>query len=117
MKTAYDIIIRPIITERSTSQAAEGKYTFQVAKEATKTEIRQAVEQLFSVKVTKVNTLRYDGKNKRMGVHQGLTASWKKAIVTIDTDPKTNEFLTKGGKASQSTRKYKTSIEEFGFGQ
>ena len=117
MKTAHDIIVKPIITEKSTYDAAEGKYTFAVDVNATKTEVRKACEQLFNVKVLKVNTLNYDGKKKRMGVHQGKTAAWKKAIVTIDMEPKADNFLTKGGKQSQSARKYKTSIEEFGFGQ
>jgi len=117
MKTAHDIIIRPVITEKSTGDAAIGKYTFAVATTATKTEVRQACEKLFGVKVRKVNTVNYDGKTKRQGVHQGLTPSWKKAVVTIDTEPQSEEFLTKGGKSSQSQRKFKTTIEEFGFGQ
>jgi large subunit ribosomal protein L23 len=117
MKTAHDIIIRPVITEKSTGEAASGKYTFAVARNATKTEIRQACEKLFGVKVLQVNTANYDGKSKRVGVHQGLTPAWKKAVVTIDTAPKAAEFLTKGGKTSQATRKFKTTIEEFGFGQ
>jgi len=117
MKTAHDIIIRPVITERSTNDAASGKYTFAVAPAATKTEIRIACEKLFGVKVLKVNTVNYDGKSKRMGVHQGLTSSWKKAVVTIDTDPQSAEYLGKGGKTSQVQKKFKTTIEEFGFGQ
>jgi len=116
MKTAQDIIIKPIITERSTADSAIGKYTFRVAVDATKTEVRQAVEQLFSVKVSKVNTTNYDGKIKRQGVHSGKTASWKKAVVTIDTDPKAPVYLAKGGKTSSSAKKYKHAIEEFGFG-
>lgn len=117
MKSAHDIILKPIITEKSTGDAALGKYTFSVAVFATKTEIRQAVEQLFSVKVLRVNTTNYEGKTKRQGVHSGKTPSWKKAIVTIDTEPKAARFMLKGGKASQSNRKYKETIEEFGFGQ
>ncbi len=116
MKTAQDIIIRPIITERSTSDSALGKYTFEVATSATKTEVRQAVEKLFGVKVLKVNSTNYDGKTKRQGVHIGKTSSWKKAVVTIDTDPKAPVFLTKGGKTASGAKKYKRSIEEFGFG-
>ena len=116
MKTAQDIIIKPIVTERSTMDNAIGKYTFQVAKDATKTEVRQAVEQLFNVKVVKVNTTNHDGKTKRQGVHSGKTPSWKKAVVTIDTDPKANTYLTKGGKATSHAKKYKHAIEEFGFG-
>lgn len=117
MKTAHDIIIRPVITERSTANAAIGKYTFIVAPGSTKPEIRRAVEKLFEVKVTSVNTLNYNGKTKRQGVHIGKTASFKKAVVTIDTEPSSAQFLVKGGKQSQSSRKYKTTIEEFGFGQ
>ncbi len=117
MKAAHDIIIRPVITERSTSVIADGRYTFQVAKEATKPEIRKAVEELFGVKVLKVNTLRVDGKSKRVGVHQGKTSDWKKAVVQIDLDPETETYLTEGGKEKKVERKYKTVIEEFGFGQ
>jgi large subunit ribosomal protein L23 len=116
MKTAQDIIIKPIITERSTMDAAQGKYTFKVYKEATKTQIRQAVETLFKVKVVKVNTVNYDGKAKRQGVHIGKTSSWKKAVVTIDKDPQAPEYLTKGGKVTSAAKKYKDSIEEFGIG-
>lgn len=116
MKTPQDIILRPVITEQSSMQAAEGKYTFVVAKTASKPEIRQAVERLFDVKVTGVNTLRYAGKKKRIGVHAGKTAGYKKAVVTIDTDPTPEKFQTAGGKETQSAKKYKTSIDEFGFG-
>lgn len=116
MKTAQDIIIRPIVTERSTMDNAIGKYTFQVAKEATKTEVRQAVEKLFNVKVVKVNTTNHDGKTKRQGVHSGKTPSWKKAVVTIDIEPKAAVFLTKGGKTTTSAKKYKHSIEDIGIG-
>ena len=116
MKTAQDIIIKPIITERSTTDNAIGKYTFKVAKDATKTEVRQAVEQLFSVKVVKVNTTNHDGKTKRQGVHVGKTPSWKKAVVTIDIDPKAPVFFAKGGKTSSTAKKYKHSIEDIGIG-
>ncbi|MHB1483308.1 MAG: 50S ribosomal protein L23 [Saccharofermentanales bacterium] len=116
MKTAQDIIIKPVITERSTTDSAIGKYTFKVAVNATKTEVRQAVEQLFNVKVLKVNTVNYDGKEKRQGVHIGMTSSWKKAVVTIETNPKASVFLAKGGKSTSVAKKYKNSIEEFGFG-
>jgi large subunit ribosomal protein L23 len=117
MSTAHDIIKRPVITEKSTADAAIGKYTFEVAVDATKTEIRQAVEQLFNVRVRQVNTVNYDGKTKRQGVHVGKTASWKKAVVTIDTEPKAETYLQKGGKTASTGRKYKNTIEEFGFGQ
>jgi large subunit ribosomal protein L23 len=117
MKSPYDIIIRPVITEKSTGDAADGRYTFVVAPTATKTEVRRACEKLFGVKVHSVNTINYQGKKKRQGVHQGMTPSWKKAVVTIDTDPQAETYLSKGGKVNQTSRKYKTAIEEFGFGQ
>ena len=93
MKMPEEIIIRPHITERSTMDVAEGKYTFVVDKNATKPEIRSAVETLFGVKVVSVNTANFSGKVKRMGVHVGKTASWKKAIVKLTEDSKTIEFF------------------------
>lgn len=117
MKFAEDILIRPYITEKSNMEIAEGKYTFIVNKKATKTEVKQAVEKLFGVKVIAVNTVNYDGKEKRQGVHVGKTESFKKAIVKIDTDPKPATYATKGGKTVTSSKKYKTSIEEFGVAQ
>lgn len=116
MKNSHDIIIAPIITERSVAIAYDGKYTFKVAKGATKPEIRKAVEDLFGVKVLKVNTRNVEGKIKRMGMTSGRTPSWKKAIVTIDTDPQAVQYTDKGGKVKTSDRKYKDHIEEFGFG-
>ncbi len=112
MRNAEDIIIKPIMTEKTYADVATGKYTFEVAKDATKVDIKNAVESLFSVKVLKVNTLNYDGKSKRVGVHQGLTAAWKKAVVQIDTNPADEKYLAKGGKATKSSKKYKTEIEE-----
>ncbi len=117
MKAAQDIIIKPVITERSSGALAEGRYTFEVAKTATKPEIRQAVEELFGVKVLKVNTMHVAGKAKRVGVHQGKTSDWKKAIVQIDLEPASETYLGEGGKEQKTDRKYKTVIEEFGFGQ
>lgn len=117
MKTAEDIIISPYITEKSNDDVAEGKYTFIVDKKATKVEIRQAVEKLFSVKVLKVYTMNYRGKKKRRGAIEGRTSHWKKAIVKIDTDPKPVEYLSDGGKLVTTNKKYKTSIEEFGVAQ
>lgn len=117
MGAAEEIIIRPYITEKSNAEAAEGKYTFIVDTRATKTQIKSAVEKLFQVKVIQVNTINYQGKEKRMGVHTGLRPNWKKAIVKIDTDPKAETFLTKGGKAVANNKKYKTTIEEFGITQ
>jgi large subunit ribosomal protein L23 len=117
MKAPQDIILRPVITERSNANAGLGKYTFEVARHATKPEIRTATEKLFSVKVLKVNTVNCGGKPKRQGVHVGKTASWKKAVVTIDTEASADSYLVKGGKSTQSSRKFKSAIEEFGFGQ
>ena len=93
MKTAYDIIIKPIITEQSMEATEEKKYVFQVANDANKIEIKKAVEEIFGVKVEKVNTIRMDGKQKRMGVHVGRRANWKKAMVKLTADSKTIEFF------------------------
>ena len=117
MRLAEDIIISPLITEKSNDQIVDGKYTFKVDVNATKNEIRRAVETLFSVKVVKVNTLNIEGKIKRMGVHVGPRPSWKKAIVKIDVSPGVQSYLEKGGKITATTRKYKNSIEEFGVMQ
>lgn len=117
MKAYEDIIIKPYITEKSSSESAMGKYTFVVAYGATKIEIKHAVEKLFDVKVLSVNTMNYDGKKKRMGVHQGTRSKWKKAIVKIDVNAQAGSYLTKGGKSVASNKKYKTAIEEFGFVQ
>lgn len=117
MRLPQDIIIKPHITEKSNMEIAAGKYTFIVDVNSTKTEIKKAVEALFSVKVLQVNTMKYEGKIKRTGVHEGPRADWKKAIVKIDTDPKSVSYLTKGGKAVSNNKKYKSSIEEFGVAQ
>ena len=93
MKTAYDIIIKPIITEQSMEATEEKKYVFQVANDANKIEIKKAVEEIFGVKVEKVNTIRMEGKMKRMGVHVGRRANWKKAMVKLTADSKTIEFF------------------------
>jgi len=111
--TAQDIIIRPIITEKSNIAMAEGKYTFRVHKDASKTEIKKAVEELFGVKVESVNTVSMPGKVKRMGVHSGKTPDWKKAIVKIDMNPSDADYLTKGGKTTSTGKKYKTEITDF----
>lgn len=87
MRSAEDIILRPYITEKSNDGLNEGKYTFIVAPDATKTEVKYAVEKLFQVKVLKVNTANFEGKVKRMGVHQGPRPDWKKAVVKIDLEP------------------------------
>lgn len=93
MKAPQDIILKPVITERSMDDLQEGKYTFKVAKDANKSEIRKAVEVLFGVKVAKVNTLNCNGKIKRVGRFYGKTADWKKAIVTLTEDSKAIEFF------------------------
>ena len=110
---AEEVIIKPIITERSSEGLQEGKYTFKVNKKATKVEIAKAVEKLFGVKVLKVNTISVKGKEKRVGAHKGMTSDWKKAIVTIDTNPSEKTYLAKGGKEVKVAKKYKDSIEEF----
>lgn len=93
MTNPHDIIIRPIVTEQSMAAMAENKYTFVVSKSANKTEIKKAVEAIFGVNVEKVNTLNYDGKVKRMGRHEGRTASFKKAVVKLTADSKEIEFF------------------------
>lgn len=80
---AHDIIIRPIVTEKSSAMMAHNKYTFEVHKDANKIQIRQAVEEIFKVKVLGVNTLNVKGKPKRMGMYRGNSRSWKKAIVSL----------------------------------
>ena len=92
--TAYDIIIRPIITERSMAAVAEKKYVFEVAKNAGKVEIKKAVEEIFGVKVASVNTMNVLGKAKRLGAGRlGKTRGWKKAYVQLTADSKTIEFF------------------------
>ena len=94
MMTAYDIVIRPIITERAMAGAADKKYVFEVAKSAGKVEIKKAVEEIFGVKVASVNTLTVHGKKKRMGAGRpGKRKSWKKAYVQLTQDSKTIEFF------------------------
>ena len=110
---AEDIILAPVVTEKSTMDMQEGKYTFKVAKKATKVEIRNAVEKLFNVKVLKVNTMTVKGKEKRVGVHRGMTSDWKKAIVTIDTNAGDIKYLGKGGKEVKVSKKYNDSIDAF----
>lgn len=93
MKTAQDIILAPIITEKSMAGLQQKKYTFKVAKDANKIEIAQAVEALFKVKVSKVNTISVRGQMRRQGRYEGYTPSWKKAIVTVTEDSKTIDFF------------------------
>ena len=92
--TAHEIIIRPIVSERSFSGMELNKYTFEVAKDANKYQIKDAVEEIFGVKVAKVNTLNMQGKAKRTGrFPAGRRANWKKAMVTLTEDSKTIEFF------------------------
>lgn len=92
-KAAQDIILRPIITEASMGNSIYKKYTFKVAKDANKVEIAKACEELFDVKVAKVNTMNVRGHQRRQGRYVGYTPSWKKAIVTLTEDSKTIEFF------------------------
>ena len=94
MKFAQDIVLAPVITENSMAGIADKKYTFKVATDATKIDIAKAVEELFGVKVAKVNTIRMQGKVKRTGAYPaGKRAEFKKAIVTLTADSKTIEFF------------------------
>ena len=93
MKTAHDIILKPVITEASMQGIANKKYTFQVAKDANKIEIAKAVVELFGVKVAKVNTINVNGKYRRQGIKGGYTPDWKKAIVTLTEDSKSIDFF------------------------
>ncbi|MBQ8550811.1 MAG: 50S ribosomal protein L23, partial [Clostridia bacterium] len=92
MKAYENVIIAPIITEKSMAGIADKKYTFKVAKDANKELIAEAVENLFKVKVAKVNTISVRGQERRMGRYSGYTSSWKKAIVTLKADSKPIEF-------------------------
>ena len=94
MKTAYDIIIRPVITEQSMEDLDIKKYVFEVAKDANKIEIKKAVEEIFDVKVIDITTSRVKGKVKRQGAYpKGRTASWKKAVVKLSADSKNIELF------------------------
>lgn len=110
---AEEIILAPVVTEKSNMDMQDGKYTFKVAKKATKVDIKNAIEKLFEVKVSRVNTMIVKGKEKRVGVHQGRTSDWKKAIVTIDTNISDMSYIGKGGKTVKINKKYKDSIDEF----
>lgn len=93
MRDPYEIIERPLVTEKSMAGADRGKYAFRVSKGANKIEIAKAVEQVFNVKVNSVNTMMVKGKKKRLGRHpEGRTADWKKAIVTLKPGYKIEMF-------------------------
>ena len=91
--TAHDIIIRPIVTEKTMDGVQAKKYTFEVAKNATKIDVVRAVEELFGVEVSKVNTLHVRGQFRRQGRSEGYTREWKKAVVTLTEGSKTIEFF------------------------
>ncbi len=93
MKAIENIIIKPIITEKSMTAIGEKCYTFEVMKSATKAEIAKAVEAMFDVEVLTVNTINMKKKPKRLGVHMGFTGEWKKAIVTLKADSKSIAFF------------------------
>ena len=94
MKFAYDIILRPIITEQSMEAIDLKKYSFEVAPDAGKAEIKKAVEEIFGVKVEKISTLNMNGKEKRVGRYPaGFTKTWKKAVVRLTADSKPIEFF------------------------
>ena len=90
---ARDIILAPVITEKSVAALSEKKYTFRVADGANKIEIAKAVEEIFGVQVAEVNTISMKGKHRRMGRHEGYTSDWKKAVVTLTEESKTIEFF------------------------
>lgn len=92
MKSPSDVVISPIITEKSSVGMESGKYTFLVAKTATKTEIKDAIEAIFKVTVRDVNTVRYEGKPKQLGRYRGKRADWKKAIVTLAEGQRIRQF-------------------------
>ncbi len=93
MKNIQDVIIKPVITEKSMSGISGKRYTFKVASDATKPDIAKAVEEMFGVQVESVNVINMHRKPKRLGVHAGYTTSWKKAIVTLKPDSKTIAFF------------------------
>ena len=93
MKTAYDVIQKPVITEAAIANIQQKKYTFRVANDANKIEIKNAVEEIFGVQVEKVTTITMKKKPRRMGYHYGYTSQWKKAIVKLTEESKTIEFF------------------------
>ena len=93
MRSTHDIIVKPIVSEQSMEQMEENKYTFKVALDANKIEIKQAIEEIFGVDVEKVTTARVKGKIKTMGRHSGKRPDWKKAIVKLKEGSKTIEFF------------------------
>lgn len=88
----HQVLVRPIITEKNTMLAEQGKYTFEVALTVNKIEIKQAVEEVFKVRVAAVNVMRVPGKQRRSGRHYGMTRSWKKAVVTLESGERIELF-------------------------
>lgn len=97
MSSAYDIILRPVITEKSMERIGDGKYTFVVSRNATKPQIRRAVEELFDVEVEKVNTITMRGKVRRLGRFAGRRPDWKKAVVTLKEGQRIRKFFEELG--------------------
>ncbi len=93
MRTPYDVILKPVITETSMADAQDKKYTFKVATDANKTQVKDAIEEIFDVEVAKVNIMNVKGKLKRMGRNVGYTSASKKAVVTLTKDSKEIEFF------------------------
>lgn len=112
---AEEIIIKPIITEKSTYAQAQGKYTFKVHKKATKIDIKNAVQKLFGVKVTNVSTLTVKGTTRTRNGKAYKTADWKKAIVTIATEKAELTYTEKGGKEVKASKNFNTEIKEMGL--
>ncbi|CAM3234790.1 50S ribosomal protein L23 [Sporolactobacillus spathodeae] len=96
MKDPRDVIKRPVLTERTTDQMADKKYTFEVDRRSNKSEIKRAVEEIFDVKVVKINTVSVKSKPKRYGRYSGHTSEWKKAIVTLTPESKELDFYGSG---------------------
>jgi len=93
MKSAYDVIIKPVISERSMDDAQERKYTFQVATDVNKTQVKHALEEIFDIEISKVNIMNVRGKKKRQGRTSGMTSASKKAIITLKPNSKEIEFF------------------------
>ena len=109
---AEEVIIKPIITEKTAAGQAQGKYTFKVNKKATKVDVKMAVEKLFGVKVTNVNTSIVKGAQRSRNGRQYRTADWKKAIVTIATEIKPLTYKGKDSKEVKASKKFNTEIKE-----
>ena len=109
---AEEVILKPIVTEKTAAAQASGRYTFKVNKKATKIDVKMAVQKLFNVKVLKVNTMIVKGSLRTRNGKKYRTADWKKAVVTIATEIKPLSYKTKGGKEVKASKKYNTEIQE-----